>query len=74
MTRAVIKLSGDISAAMPWLSQRIAGCAYHPQANLLAFRIKNMAVTVDAHQINLFNVDDEAAVKAFMVWLVNLSK
>ena len=73
MTRAVIKLSGDISAAMPWLSQRIAGCAYHPQANLMAFRVKNMAVTVDARQINLFNVEDEAAVKAFMVWLVNIA-
>ena len=70
MTRAVIKLSGDISAAMPWLSRQIAGCAYHPQANLMAFRIKNMAVTVDARQINLHNVEDEAAAKAFMEWLV----
>ena len=36
----------------------------------MAFRIKNMAVTVDARQINLHNVEDEAAAKAFMEWLV----
>ena len=73
MTRAVIKLSGDISPLMPLLSKRIAGCAYHPQANLLAFRRKNMTVTVDPRQINLFNVEDEAAVQDFVTWLVNLS-
>ena len=73
MTRAVIKLSGDISAAMPWLSQRIDGCAYHKEAHLLAFRVKNMSVTIDPRQINLFNVEDEAAVKTFMTWLVSIA-
>ena len=39
----------------------------------MAFRIKNMTVTVDARQINLFNVEDEAAAKAFMEWLVSIA-
>ena len=73
MTRAVIKLAGDISLLMPLLSRRIEGCAYHPEAHLMAFRMKNMAVTVDPRQINLFNVEDEAAVKTFMAWLVNIA-
>jgi hypothetical protein len=73
MTRAVIKLSGDISAAMPLLSKHIAGCAYYPEAPVMAFRRKNMAVTIDPRQINLQNVEDEGAVKDFMVWLINLS-
>ena len=74
MTRAVIKLSGDISPLMPLLSRCIEGCAYHPEAKLMAFRVKNTAVTVDPRQINLFNVEDEAAVKVFMAWLINLSE
>jgi hypothetical protein len=73
MTRAVIKLSGDISPQMPLLGKRIAGCAYHPEAHLLAFRRKNMAVTIDPRQINLQNVEDEAAVKDFMVWLISIA-
>ena len=39
----------------------------------MAFRRKNMAVTIDPRQINLQNVEDEGAVKDFMVWLINLS-
>jgi hypothetical protein len=74
MTRAVIKLSGDISPLMPLLSRRIAGCAYHPEAKLMAFRRKNMTVTVDPRQINLQNVEDEAAVQDFIAWLINLSE
>ena len=51
MTRAVIKLSSDISSAMPRLSKLIEGCAYNPEANLLAFRFKNMVVNVESRQI-----------------------
>ena len=40
----------------------------------MAFRVKNTAGTVDPRQINLFNVEDEAAVKVFMAWLINLSE
>jgi ArsR family metal-binding transcriptional regulator len=74
VTRAVIKLSGDISPAMPWLSQRIPGCAYHPEAKLMAFRINNTAVTVDPKQINIFNVENESAVKALLARLESLLK
>ena len=73
MTRAVIKLSGDISALMSLVSQRIADCAYPPEAPLLAFRRKNTVVTIDPRQINLQNVEDEAAVKDFMAWLVSIA-
>ena len=73
MTRAVIKLSGDISPLMPLLSRRIAGCAYHPEVKLMAFRRKNMTVTVDPRRINLQNVEDEATAKTFMEWLVSIA-
>jgi hypothetical protein len=72
MTRAVIKLSGDISPLMPLLSKRIAGCAYYPEAPVMAFRRKNTAVTVDPRQINLQKVEDEGAVKDFMAWMASL--
>jgi hypothetical protein len=69
MTRAVIKLSGDISPAMPWLSKRISGCAYHPEAKLLAFRYQNMVVNVEPQVINVSNIEDEREVKVLMDWL-----
>ena len=74
MTRAVIKLSGDISAAMPSLNKLIARRAYYPEAPIMAFRRKNMAVTIDPRQINLQNIEDESAVKDLMAWMASLSE
>ena len=72
MTRAVIKLSSDISSALPRLSKLIEGCAYNPEANLMAFRFKNMVVNVESRQINVSNIEDENAIKPLMDWLVSL--
>ena len=72
MTRAVIKLSSDISSAMPRLSKLIEGCAYNPEANLLAFRFKNMVVNVESRQINISHIEDENEIKPLMDWFVSL--
>jgi hypothetical protein len=72
MTRAVIKLSGDISWAMPRLHKMIEGCAYNPEAKLLAFRFNNMTARVEAKQINIDHIEDEKMVKPFMDWFVSL--
>ena len=72
MTRAVIKLSKDISSAMPRLSRLIEGCAYNPEANLMAFRFKNMVVNVEPRQITVSNIEDENDIKPLMDWLMNL--
>ena len=73
MTRAVVKLSGDISAIMPRLSGLIEGCAYNPKAHLMGFRFKNMTITVEPTQINIGHIEDETMVKAFIDWFVNIN-
>ena len=40
----------------------------------MAFRINNTAVTVDPKQINIFNVENESAVKALLARLESLLK
>ena len=72
MTRAVIKLSFDISEMMPRLSRLIAGCAYNPEAKLLAFRFNTMTVRVEARKINIDHIEDEKTVKPCMDWFVGL--
>ena len=72
MTRAVIKLSGDISPAMPWLSQQIAGCAYNSEAKLLAFRFQNLVVNVEPGLIHISNIEDEKEIKPLMDWLAGM--
>ena len=73
MTRAVVKLSGDISSAMPLLSKLIEGCAFNPEANLMGFRFKNMSVTVEPRLINISHIEDETMIKTFIDWFVNLA-
>jgi hypothetical protein len=72
MTRAVIKLSKNISSAMPRLSSLIEGCAYNPEANQMAFRFNNVVVNVESRQINISHSEDETIVKTFMDWFLNL--
>jgi hypothetical protein len=72
MTRAVIKLSGDISSAMPDLCQRIEGCAYNPQSKLLSFRFQSLSIVVEAESISIYKIEDEAMVKIFMDWFKSL--
>jgi hypothetical protein len=71
MTRAVIELSGDISPAMPHMSRSIEGCAYNPEVHVMAFRLKDMPVIVESHQITIYNAEDEAMVRTVMDWLLN---
>jgi hypothetical protein len=73
MTRAVIQLSNDISNNMPRLSGLIEGCAYNPEAKLMAFRFKNMTVRVESRQINIDHIEDEKMVQTFMDWFVALA-
>ncbi|MFZ0033358.1 MAG: hypothetical protein WAK60_00025 [Sedimentisphaerales bacterium] len=72
MTRAVIKLSSDISSAMPRMSNIIEGCAYNPEANLLAFRFKNMVVNMESRLINISHIEDENEIKPLIDCLVSL--
>ena len=74
MTRAVVKLSGDISSAMPRLSGFIEGCAYNSEANLMGFRFKNMSVTVEPRQINISHIEDETMIKTLIDWFMTLAK
>ena len=72
MTRAVIKLSSDISSAMPRMSKLIEGCAYNPEANLLAFRFKNTVVNMESRLINISHIEDENEIKPLVEMLVGL--
>ena len=74
MTRAVIKLSGDISSEMLRISKLIEGCAYNQGAKLMGFRFENTSVTVDSRQINIYHIEDEAIIKTFMDWFVALAE
>ena len=73
MTRAVVKLSGDISSAMPRLSKLIEGCAYNSEANLLGFRFKNMSITVEPRLINISHIEDETMIKTFIDWFMTIA-
>ena len=72
MTRAVIELSGDISPAMPHMSRSIEGCAYNPEAHIMAFRLKDMPVIVECHRITVYNAEDEATAQKAVDWLINI--
>jgi ArsR family metal-binding transcriptional regulator len=72
MTRAVVKLSSDISSAMPRVSKLIEGCAYNPEANLLAFRFKHMVVNMESRLINISHIEDENEINPLVDWLVSL--
>ncbi len=72
MTRAVIELSGDISPGMPNMSKLIEGCAYNSEMNIMGFRVKDMPVIAEAHQITVFGCKDESEAKAVIDWLKTL--
>lgn len=72
MTRAVIKLSVDISPVMRDLSRLIEGCAYSPEAPGMAFRVGDMRVIVERNTITVLNTEDAETARAVMDWLVDL--
>ena len=61
MTRAVIKLSSDISYAMPIMERVIEGCAYSNEVPIAAFRYKNFGVIVHSYDITINHAEDEAS-------------
>ncbi len=73
MTRAVIKLSSDISTEMPRLSGLIEGCAYNPGAHLLGFRFKKMTVSVEPSRISIYHIEDEKTIQTFMDWFMGMA-
>ena len=72
MIRAVVKLSGDISPAMPLMSKSIQGCAYNPEHNIMGFRVKNMGVIVEAYKLTINNATDKATATEVIDWLKNI--
>ena len=68
-TRVVVELSGDISSAMPRMKRLIKGCAYNPDAHLLAFRHKDMRLVVEPRRVIINGVKDEATARTVMDWL-----
>ena len=62
MTRAVIKLSGDISEAMPFMEKMIEGCAYNSQVPIASFRYKDMRIIVNKDEITIKDIVNEASV------------
>lgn len=61
MTRAVIKLKGDISYALPIMERVIDGCAYNTVVPIATFRYKNFGVIVHRRDITINHAGDEAS-------------
>lgn len=59
MTRAVIKLTGDISRAMPIMERAIEGCAYNDKEPVAAFRYKNARVIMHAREIEVKDIENK---------------
>lgn len=72
MARAVIKLAGDIRSSIPQLTRKIEGCAYNPEAGQAAFRKDDMVVVIYPNEINICKIENEAAARGVMKWLMEL--
>ena len=72
MARAAIKLSFDISPAMPRLSGQIEGCAYNSESSAMAFRVRKMGIVVHPQEINVHRAEDEASAPQVIEWLKKL--
>ena len=69
VTRAIFKLSGDISPYMPHLSRVIENCGYNPNVKTLAFRVWGMPVVARPDTITVNNMADMKTARAFLDWL-----
>ena len=74
MTRAVIKLSGDLSPVMLGASRLIDGCGYSSETNVMGFNYKGFGVIVEAKSITINNADNKAIAREVMRWLQNIIK
>jgi hypothetical protein len=54
---------------MPQMSRIIEGCGYNPEVHVLAFRFKDMGITVERDRILISKVENEAEVRRLMDWL-----
>ena len=72
MTRAVIKLSSDISYAMPIMDGVIEGCAYNKDVAIASFRYKNFGVIVHSRDITINHAEDEASAVEVMNFLKDI--
>ena len=72
MTRAVIKLAGDISYALPILDRVIDGCAYNAVVPIAAFRYKNFGVIIHSRDMLINNAGDEASAVEVMNFLTDI--
>ena len=72
MTRAVIKLAGDITYVMPIMEKAIEGCAYSEEVPIAAFRYKKFGVIVHSHDILITNTGDEASAMEVMNFLKDI--
>ena len=74
MTRAVIELPVDISPVMGEMSQHIAACAYSPEAQVMAFRIREMRIIVENDKVTIYSPENEFIPAEIMDWLIDLMK
>ncbi len=73
MTRAVIKLAGDITYAMPIMERAIEGCAYSEIVPIAAFRYKKFGVIINKREILITNCMDEASAVKVMNFLKEIA-
>ncbi|MFA5309241.1 MAG: hypothetical protein WC370_07140 [Dehalococcoidales bacterium] len=73
MTRAVIKLAGDISYAMPLMASRIETCAYNAEEAIAAFRYKDYGVVVHPDEVMALNAGSEAAAVEVMDYIKEIT-
>jgi ArsR family metal-binding transcriptional regulator len=69
ITRAIIKLSGDITPCLPHLSRVIENCGYSPDVKSIAFRFQNMPVVIRSDTITINNMADLETARGFLDWL-----
>ncbi len=74
ITRAIIKLSGDISPFMTHLSRVIENCGYNPGSRALAFRYQDMSTVVIPDTITISGMRDKQSAALFLEWLKEMIK
>ena len=57
---------------MPRMSRIIEGCAYNPEASILAFRFKDMRIVVERNRILINQPKDESEAQTVIDWLASI--
>ena len=74
MTRAVIKLTSDITNTMPIIANKIEGCAYTEEIPIAAFRYNNFGVIIHSLDILILNAGDETSAVEVITFLKDIVK